>query len=148
MAIAVNITMVMVRITPIRPGTTLIAEMRRGLYSGSTLIRDGCRALAPSSGIVANCLAVACTEVSLPSTSTCTASRPSIRRRSKSGGITMPILILPSRNKACSSCGVRAPATGRTTPVANISCDSAREPPVPAMSATAAGRLRTSGLIA
>src|SRR3546814_16676446 len=39
-----------------------------------------------SSGSWASWVAAACTTVSLPSTSTCTASRPSKRRRPKSGG--------------------------------------------------------------
>jgi len=42
----------------------------------------------------------------------------------------------------------RAPAQGRTTPVASGSCTGAREPPVSAMSATAAGRSRRLRLIA
>jgi hypothetical protein len=59
-----------------------------------------------SSGTCASWIAALCTTVSLPSTSTCTASRPSKRRRSKSAGTTMPTLISPRRSACISWAGV------------------------------------------
>ncbi|MFC6978260.1 hypothetical protein [Microbulbifer taiwanensis] len=93
-------------------------------------------------------MAAFCTTVSLPSTSTCTASSPWVLRRSKSRGITTPTLISPRRSMIISCCGLLAFATGSITPVANKSMTSWREPLVCAWSAMAAGRWRGLRLMA
>ncbi len=156
---AVKITIVRLRITPINAGTICTAVRRSGLYSVNT---SRVRGLAGSRvtgfptrrpgrlgcGRFISARSGSAIPGDEPSTISCAIGRlPSIRRRSKSGGMYRPAEIRPAASRARSCSGPAAVCTKSTTCPACRSCTRAREAEVWAASATAAGRWRTSMLI-
>jgi len=147
-AIAVKITIVMLSITPISPGTTCTAVRRSGLNSLSNSIvgvaREG-MPLRPGSGACWIARTAVSTPGRVPSTMTCATGRvPSIRRRSKSGGIYRPACSSPVWISRRSSSTPSGRATNSTTWLEAISATSERDACVRARSTTPARTCRTS----